>query len=115
MTSPVQDAVEARPWQEGDGPRPVVVTWPRTDPPALFVRIAGTWRRASVTARQDWPDGRVMYQVAVAVKESAAISHRTYAWPQNGLRVAHHSAAQPTTKAGLGGDMPTPPRRVKLV
>ncbi|MFJ1975307.1 hypothetical protein ACIO93_42570 [Streptomyces sp. NPDC087903] len=44
-----------------DGPRPKVWTWPLTDPPALWVRQQGTWRWASVMARQDWPDGRIAH------------------------------------------------------
>src|SRR5690349_2944123 len=57
------DAVEAQPWREGDGPKPVTWSWPPTDPPALWVRVRESWARARVSARLDWPDGRRSYQV----------------------------------------------------
>ncbi|WP_326844560.1 hypothetical protein OHB33_41165 (plasmid) [Streptomyces sp. NBC_01558] len=110
----LEDPVEAQPWREGDGPQPSVWTWPLTDPPALWVRQNGSWRWAPVTARQDWPDGRVAYQVLIDTDGTTSKSHRTYWWPHNGLRVAHRSAADPTTEAGRGGDLPRPPRRVKF-
>ncbi|MGI5143853.1 MULTISPECIES: hypothetical protein [unclassified Streptomyces] len=51
----------ARPWRPEDGRQPVVWTWPRSDPPALWVRSGGAWRYATVMARQDWADGSVVY------------------------------------------------------
>lgn len=105
------DAVEARPWREGEGPKPVTWSWPPTDPPALWVRVRGSWARAWVSARLDWPDGRRSYQVLIDAAGSTALSHRTYDWPQSGLRVAQRSTAEPSREAGLGGGLPTPPKR----
>ncbi|MFD5634819.1 hypothetical protein ACFWJM_11860 [Streptomyces sp. NPDC127077] len=105
------DPVEARPWREGDGPKPKVRSWPPTDPPALWMRQNVTWRWATVTARQDWPDGRTAYQVLIDTDGTTATSHRAYWWPHEGLRIAHRSAAEPTNEAGLGGDLPHPPQR----
>ncbi|MET9411215.1 hypothetical protein ABZX90_36535 [Streptomyces sp. NPDC002935] len=113
MTAP-EDAVEARPWRQGDGPKPKVWTWPLTDPPALWVRHKGTWRWASVSARQDWPDCRTAYQALIDTDGTASKSHRTFWWPHEVLRVAHHSTAVPATEVGRGGDLPRPPRLVKL-
>lgn len=101
-------------WREGDGPRPAVWTWPLTDPPALWVRQNGMWRWAAVTARQDWSDGRTAYQVLIGTDGTTSKSHRTFWWPNEGLRVAHRSSAEPTTEAGRGANLPRPPRRVKL-
>ncbi|MET7745982.1 hypothetical protein [Streptomyces sp. NPDC005385] len=63
--TPPEDAIEARPRRESDGPRLEVWTWLLSDPPALWLRQKATWRWASVTARQDWPDGRIAYQVLI--------------------------------------------------
>ncbi|MFF3327775.1 hypothetical protein [Streptomyces sp. NPDC002889] len=40
-------------------------------------------------ARQDWADGRVVYQVAVDLEGTTKVTARLYAWPQPGLRIAH--------------------------
>ncbi|MFF9819418.1 hypothetical protein [Streptomyces sp. NPDC014006] len=111
MDDEVPDAVTARPWCPQDGPKPVVWTWPSTDPPALWVRAAGRWRRAVVRARQDWPDGRVIYQVLVDAEGTGSKGSRAYPWPQNGLRVAHRSALAPFRDAQQGGGLPRPPSR----
>ncbi|WP_406368780.1 hypothetical protein OG788_02200 [Streptomyces sp. NBC_00647] len=67
----------ARPWRPEDGPRPVVWTWPATDPPALWVWSRGSWRWASVAARLDWADGRRAYTVTVDLDGSTTVTHRT--------------------------------------
>lgn len=77
MPSP-ENAVEARPWRESDGPKPRVWTWQPADRPALWVRISGAWRHASVVARQDWPDGRTAYQVLLGADGSTPMSHCSY-------------------------------------
>ncbi|MFD5583636.1 hypothetical protein ACFWII_07510 [Streptomyces sp. NPDC127063] len=38
--------------------------------------------------RQDWPDGRVSYQVHVDLYGDTRVSVRMYQWPQPGLRAA---------------------------
>ncbi|MET7828918.1 hypothetical protein ABZT23_30120 [Streptomyces sp. NPDC005386] len=68
----------------------------------------------SVTARQNWPYNRVAYPVRIDTDGTTSKSLRIYWWPHAGLRVAHRSAAEPTTEAGRGGDLPRPPRRLKL-
>ncbi|MFF9212950.1 MULTISPECIES: hypothetical protein [unclassified Streptomyces] len=39
-------------------------------------------------ARQDWPDGRVCYQVHVDLYGDTRVSVRMYQWLQPGLRAA---------------------------
>lgn len=94
MTAP-EDAVEARPWRQGDGPKPKVWTWPLTDPPALWVHHKGTWRWASVSARPmaGRPDGRTAYQVLI---DTDGTTSRTFAlFPgTNVARVASFSSAR---------------------
>jgi hypothetical protein len=107
MSGDVAEPVAARPWRPEDGPKPVVWTWPRKDPPALGVRSKGHWRWATVMARQDWADGRTAYQVSVDLDGSTSVTARTYWWPHEGLRVAHRSAYEPSTGQVDGGDMPT--------
>jgi hypothetical protein len=88
----------------------VVWTWPCMDQPALWLWSRGRWRWAIVRARQDWPDGRVAYQVAVDLDGSTAVRTQAYWWPHEGLRVAHRSAAPASRKPGQGGSMPAPPQ-----
>lgn len=107
----VREPVAARPWQEGNGPRPRVWTWPSTDRPALWVWSGGAWRWAPVTARQDWADGRTAYQVEVDLTGSTAVTRVSYWWPHEGLRVARRSSVGPSRGPGGGGDMPAPLRR----
>lgn len=92
MTEPV----ESRPWRPKDGPEPKVWSWPAGDRPALYVWSTGAWRFAPVMARHDWPDGRVVYQVAVDLDGSTSVVSRSYAWPQPGLRLARRSGSQPS-------------------
>lgn len=92
MTEPV----ETPPWNAETGPAPVVWSWPAGDRPALKVWSMGRWRYAPVRARQDWPDGTVVYQVSVDLDGSTSVVPRSYAWPQPGLRVAHGSQSQPS-------------------
>ncbi|MEU9925087.1 hypothetical protein AB0H51_28030 [Streptomyces griseoluteus] len=109
--APAPDAVPARPWREEDGPRPQVWTWPRTDPPALWVMSGGRPRRATVIARQDWADGSVYYQVTVDLHGDTTKRILLYRWPQPGLSVAHRSSAQPSRDVDPAqqGDMPRRP------
>ncbi|MFF9171761.1 MULTISPECIES: hypothetical protein [unclassified Streptomyces] len=60
-------------------------------------------------ARQDWADGRVFYQVHVDLLGDARVSHRTYQWPQPGLRAVHGPQHRPAPDTG---SMPRAPRRV---
>lgn len=96
MNETIPDAVEQSCWSPGDGPRPRVWCWPRTDRPALYVRSGNRWRYAPVQARQDAPNGRTAYQVAVDLDGSTTVTTRLYGWPQPGLRIAHRSASQPS-------------------
>ncbi|MFH9970208.1 hypothetical protein ACH4PR_55150 [Streptomyces mirabilis] len=92
-----EDAVEpeqARPWRAEDGPRPRVQTWPSSERPALWVWSCGAWRWARVVARQDWPDGRIAYQVEIDAAGTTSVSTRAYWWPQSGLRVARSPNAR---------------------
>ncbi len=70
----------------GRAPPPAVRTWPPGDCPALKVWSLGAWRYAPVRARQDCPDGRVVYQVDVDLRGDASVTTRSCAWPQPGLR-----------------------------
>ncbi|MCG0065988.1 hypothetical protein L0F81_22270 [Streptomyces tricolor] len=107
MGEEISEPVEARPWRPEHGRAPALSTWPLADPPALWVRAGGRWRWAEVRARQDWPDGRVAYQVLVDLDGSTTMLLRTYWWPQPGLRVARRSASAPSREAGRGGgEMP---------
>ncbi|MEU2395094.1 hypothetical protein [Streptomyces sp. NPDC007369] len=99
-TEPLTEPIETRPYRAGeDGPAPRVWAWPPGDRPALFVWSAGAWRYAPVMSRQDWSDGRVIYQVAVDLDGSTSVVSRRYEWPQPGLRVAHRSESQPADSA----------------
>ncbi|MFD4974811.1 hypothetical protein [Streptomyces sp. NPDC058424] len=69
MSGDVAEPDEARPWRPERGPKPTVRTWPRRDPPALWVWSKGRWRWATVRARQD---GRVAYQVSVDLDGSTS-------------------------------------------
>jgi hypothetical protein len=94
----------ARPWRREDGPEPKVTTYPQVGDPVLWVWSHGAWRWAPVTARQDWADGRVIYQVSVDLDGTTSVTHRNYPWPQPGLRIAAR-----TTQQATGDGMPTPP------
>ncbi|MEU1592709.1 hypothetical protein ABZ468_07580 [Streptomyces sp. NPDC005708] len=112
--STIPEPEPARPWRPEDGPEPVVWTWPRSDPPALWVRSGGAWRFATVLARQDWADGSVYYQVAVDLHGGSLVSARLYRWGQPGLKVAHRSRFEPSRGVDTEhqGDMPQArPRR----
>ncbi|MFF3248946.1 hypothetical protein ACFYWY_35665 [Streptomyces sp. NPDC002870] len=111
MSDSVPEPVEARPWVPDDGPPPHVWTWPRTDPPALLVRSRGRWHWATVTARQDYADGRVVYQVVVDLDGFTSVITRLYAWPQPGLRVGYRSTSQPSDRLLFSTSMPHAPPR----
>lgn len=97
-TTDPADAEEAPPWRPEDGPAPIVTTWPRAARPALKIRVKGTWRYASVTARQEWANGRVAYQVELDADGSTAVTQRTFWWGQPGVRFAHGSPVQASAK-----------------
>lgn len=59
------------------GAEPRVTTWPRPHP-RMRVRLDGTWRRATVTARYDWSDGRVSYQLDVLRPDAEDPDRLTY-------------------------------------
>lgn len=92
----VPDAVPARPWRPEDGPRPVVWTWPPSDPPVLWVQFDGRRWPGTVLAKQVWADG-VRYQVSVNLGGDTRTYIRLFRWPQPGLSVAHRSALEPVT------------------
>ncbi|MFI7415295.1 hypothetical protein ACIBU0_42345 [Streptomyces sp. NPDC049627] len=112
--STIPEPEPARPWRPSDGPEPEVSTWPPGDRPALEVWSAGKWRYAAVTARQDWADGTIRYQVLVDLLGDTTVTSRTYQWPQPGLRRCHGSGSQPSRTADeqrQGGMPQAPPRR----
>lgn len=88
--APSREAVEARPWRPADGPRPTVHVYPPAGRPALWVYASGAWRLGWVTARHDYADGTVVYQVEIALprEDGPYASERLYRWPQAGLAVA---------------------------
>lgn len=65
MSDQPRDAVEAPPWREGAGPAPRVTVYPHGQQPLMRIRIDGAWRTATVRARHDYPDGRIVYQVDI--------------------------------------------------
>ncbi|MFJ4785173.1 hypothetical protein [Streptomyces sp. NPDC088794] len=89
MSDNIPDAIQQQPWQPSDGPKPAVHVYPHRNLPALDIRINGTWHPARAIARQHWGDGTFVYQVDVAPQPGYTI-HRTYRWPQPGLRRAPH-------------------------
>lgn len=94
MSEEVAEPEQARPWRAEDGPQPRVQTWSNSERPALRVWSCGAWRWAGVIARQDWPDGRVAYQVEIDAAGTTSVRTRAYWWPQPGLRVAHIPTAR---------------------
>ncbi|MEE1764341.1 hypothetical protein [Streptomyces sp. SP18BB07] len=85
--SSIPEPAVTRPWRPEDGPKPVVWTWPRVDPPALWVWANGRYRWATVVAKQVWADDSVVYQVLVDLRGDTTVVERKYRWPQPGLRV----------------------------
>ncbi|GAA4759447.1 hypothetical protein GCM10023329_00240 [Streptomyces sanyensis] len=71
------------------GPRRRCGPWPPGDRSTLKVWSHGAWRYAPVRARQDFPDGRVVYQVDIDLRGDTSVTTRSYAWPQPGLRREH--------------------------
>lgn len=104
----IPEAEPARPWRAEDGAQPVVWTWPKSDPPVLWVRSGGAWRYATVMAKQVWADGSTVYQVAIDLRGDTSVSARLYRWPQPGLKVAHRSRFEPSKGVDEAhqGDMP---------
>ncbi|MGW1157746.1 hypothetical protein ACWD48_05870 [Streptomyces sp. NPDC002519] len=98
-SSSIPEPVQARPWRRDDGPEPKVTVYPRVGGPVLEVFSHGAWRWAPVAARQDWADGRVIYQVSVDLAGTTLITRRSYQWPQPGLRIAE----RPTTTTNADG------------
>lgn len=82
------EAVEARPWRTEDGPAPRVRTYPPGARPLLNVYTGGAWRRCTVLARQDWPTGRVSYQVEMTHRRDGASGTvvRAYWWDSKAMR-----------------------------
>jgi hypothetical protein len=58
--------------------------------PALWVYTAGEWRLGWVTARHDYADRSVVYQVEILLPTAAgpASFSREYRWPQAALAAA---------------------------
>jgi len=98
MNGHVPDAIQQPPWQPSDGPEPAVHVYPHRKLPALDIRINGAWHPARAIARQHWADGSLVYQVDVAPQPGYTI-HRSYRWPQPGLRRAPHRDS-PTSPVG---------------
>ncbi|MFI9031132.1 hypothetical protein [Streptomyces sp. NPDC053560] len=67
-------------------------------PARRVIGSGGTWRWAEVTAQHDLSDGQVRYQVDVDLSGTTQVTSRTYAWPQEGLRVARRSTSTPTDR-----------------
>ncbi len=84
-----------RPWS-GQGPEPTVWCWPYGKEPVMRVFAAGQWQQATVRARQDWPDGRIVYQLTGDLRGTGGIHMSTYQWPQPGLRPARRGLVPPT-------------------
>ncbi|MFD5428274.1 hypothetical protein [Streptomyces sp. NPDC127084] len=87
------EPAETRPWRPEDGAPPQVWLWPQGHAPALLVYTGKRWRWALVTARQDWANGRVVYQATITVHGSTTT--HLYPWPQPGLRVCSRGSAEP--------------------
>lgn len=84
------EAVVVPPW-DGRGPKPVVRVFggPGQGPrPWLWVYVEGDWRRAVVTARQDYPGGVVVYQVEVTLPSTGtgAASICRHRWDPRSMR-----------------------------
>jgi hypothetical protein len=86
MSDDIPNAVEQRPWQPSDGPKPSVHVYPHRHQPALLIRRGGEWRPGRAIGRQRWADGGYVYQVEVNAGLGASII-RTYRWPQPGVRL----------------------------
>ncbi|MEV7512034.1 hypothetical protein AB0O57_29170 [Streptomyces sp. NPDC091201] len=97
MSGEIAEPLECRPWQPEDGPAPTVWSWPAGDRPALWVWSRGDWRYAAVQARHTYPDGSVIYQVAIDCDGSTSVVSRSYPWPQPGLRPARTSKSEPSS------------------
>jgi hypothetical protein len=68
--------------------------WSGGSGPALYVRMAGRWWRATVEMKAVYPDGRTVYHVQAQLPGHSGTFHRTCRWPQPGkLRVAWPPAA----------------------
>lgn len=52
----------------------------------MEVWSCGAWRIASVLARHDRADGRIVYQMTYDPGEATFTFVRSYQWPQPGLR-----------------------------
>lgn len=78
-------AVEHPPHGLDDRPRTLVYTYPR---PSLWVYWPNFWQEATVLARQDYRDGRVVYQVELKETPDAAASKvtRTFLWGPDSIR-----------------------------
>lgn len=90
---------QAPPYEPGQGDPPRRRRWPIGHQPGLSVRVNGRWRIMQVSARLDYPDGRVAYQGVIALPSGSGPPqhyHRSYWWPQPGkLRPAYGSDMPP--------------------
>ncbi|MFK8851654.1 hypothetical protein [Streptomyces sp. Ac-502] len=100
MSGRFEEPEQAPPWRPEEGPQPQVWCFPAGDRPALYVSLRRDGREevryAPVTARHDYPDGRVACHVEIKIDDGTV--HRAYWWPQPSLRVAHRSASAPADR-----------------
>lgn len=75
------EAVEVPPWDPGQGPPPVVKTFPGRERPFLWVFVETVWRSAVVQARHTYADGRVAYEVELQLSSAGpGLVVRAYWW-----------------------------------
>lgn len=97
MTTGPAEAVEARPWREGDSPAPRMHVYVRGERPMMRIFTEGRWRTCVVQARADWPDRRVAYHVEVPLYRDGAEGQclRAYWWDSSVMRPAAGRRARP--------------------
>jgi hypothetical protein len=88
---------QAPPWRSDQGEPPVVWVWPhsRGSGPTLRARINGRWVAVTVESLARYPDGRLVYNVAVPLPGRPGDTHRSYRYPQDGLRLVARAPAPP--------------------
>ncbi|MFC1410523.1 hypothetical protein ACEZCY_14795 [Streptacidiphilus sp. N1-12] len=91
------EAVQARPWRQGD-PKADVFVFPNMGAPMLWIYTEGRWRSAVVRARHRYPDGRTAYQVAIELDRTRDTHYRTYWWDPACMRIIRRQQpARPST------------------
>ncbi|MEU4093279.1 DUF6233 domain-containing protein [Streptomyces sp. NPDC026673] len=94
MSDQQRDARECPTWVSGQRPR--THGWAPADRPRMQIHVEGAWRWATVRQRQDWPDGRVAYQVDILLPdpEFGRDAHyiRSYWWDPETVRPSRHPA-----------------------